>query len=124
VANHKLVFVVDDDPGMLRGLTRLLGKHGFESEVFESAEAFESCKHVRRGICVVLDVQLNGESGIEVRYRLIAAGVSLPVIYITADDSDSVRMAAMESGCIAYLTKPFPAKSLIEPIQRAAAGLA
>ena len=73
---------------------------------------------------VVLDVQLNGESGIEVRYWLNETGVSSPVIFITANDSDSIRAAAMESGCIAYLTKPFPAKSLLEPIQRIAAGLA
>jgi DNA-binding response OmpR family regulator len=46
------------------------------------------------------------------------------VIYITANDSDTIRTAAMESGCIAYLTKPFPAKSLIEPIKCVAAGLA
>ena len=51
------------------------------------------------------------------------AGVSVPVIYITANDSDIIRTAAMKSGCIAYLTKPFAATSLIEPIERAAAGL-
>jgi AmiR/NasT family two-component response regulator len=48
----------------------------------------------------------------------------LPVIYITANDNPAVRMAAIESGCIAYLTKPFGAKSLIEPIERVAAGAA
>jgi AmiR/NasT family two-component response regulator len=58
------------------------------------------------------------------RYRLSAAGISLPVIYITADDSPSVRTAAIESGCIAYLIKPFRAKSLIEPIERLAASAA
>ena len=65
---------------------------------------------------LVLDINLNKESGIELRHRLKAAGISLPVIYITANDNPAVRMAALESGCIAYLTKPFPAKSLIEPI--------
>ena len=71
--------------------------------------------------CVVLDINLNNESGIELRHRLRAAGISLPVIYITANDSPAVRMAAIESGCIAYLTKPFGAKSLIEPIEKVAA---
>jgi FixJ family two-component response regulator len=124
LSDRKLVFVVDDDLGTLRGLQRLLSKHGFECMLFQSAEAFERCDAIERGICVVLDVELNGESGIAARYRLSAAGVSLPVIYITASDNDSVRLAAMESGCIAYLKKPFPAKSLIESIERVASGLA
>ena len=50
-------------------------------------------------------------------------GVKLPVIYITGNDSDATRMAAMASGCLAYLTKPFTARSLIEPIERAAAAV-
>ena len=48
----------------------------------------------------------------------------MPVIYITANDNPAIRMAALESGCIAYLTKPFSAKSLIEPIEKASAGVA
>jgi FixJ family two-component response regulator len=119
---RELVFVVDDDLGMLRSLKRLLREYGYDSMLFQSAQAFENCEHFERGMCVVLDIQLNGDSGIEVRYRLAGAGVSLPVIYITANDNDVIRRSAIESGCIAYLTKPFPAKSLIEPIERAAAG--
>jgi FixJ family two-component response regulator len=57
-----------------------------------------------------------------VRHRLKAAGIDLPVIYITGKDNHATRMAAIESGCIAYLTKPFAAKSLMEPIERASAG--
>jgi FixJ family two-component response regulator len=124
LSNRKLVFVVDDDPGILRGLKRLLREYGYDSLLFQSAKAFQAHDDFGRAICVVLDIQLDGVSGIEVRYRLTEAGISLPVIYITASDSDVVRTAAMESGCIAYLTKPFAAKSLIEPIERAAAGLA
>jgi FixJ family two-component response regulator len=121
LSNQGLVFVVDDDAGILKGLKRLLKQHGYDSALFDSAEAFESCDDFEGAICIVLDIQLNGVSGIEVRYRLIDAGISLPVIYITANDSDAIRAAAVESGCIAYLTKPFSAKSLIEPIARVAA---
>jgi FixJ family two-component response regulator len=122
--NQKLVFVVDDDPGVLKGLKRLLREHGYDSLLFQSARAFKDHDDFAQAICVVLDIQLGGESGIEVRYWLSDEGVSIPVIYITASDSDVVRRAALESGCIAYLTKPFPARSLIEPIKRVAAGLA
>jgi FixJ family two-component response regulator len=124
LSNRRVVFVVDDDPGILRGLKRLLREHGYDSLLFQSAKGFQAHNDFGQAICVILDVQLDGESGIEVRYRLTEAGISLPVIYITANDSDAIRTAAMQSGCIAFLTKPFPAKSLIEPIEKVAAGLA
>jgi FixJ family two-component response regulator len=124
VPKRKAVFVVDDDPGTLRGLKRLLREHGYDSLLFQSAEAFRNHGDFDQALCIVLDINLNDVSGIEVRDRLKADGISVPVIYITGNDNDAVRMAAMESGCIAFLTKPFSAKSLIDPIQKASAGLA
>jgi len=124
VPNSKVVLVVDDDPGTLRGLKRLLRQHGYDSVLFESAEALQNHNDVDQALCVILDINLNDESGIEVRHRLKAAGISVPVIFITANDSHAVRTAALESGCIAYLTKPFSAKSLIGPLEQASAGLA
>ena len=124
MSNQGLVFVVDDDVGILKGLKRLLKQHGFDSALFASAEAFENCDDLNGAICVILDIQLKGVSGIELRYRLTDAGISLPVIYITANDSDALRAAAIKSGCVAYLTKPFPAKWLIESIERVAAARA
>ena len=121
---NQSVFVVDDDLGMLKGLTRLLRQHGYDSVGFSSAEEFQNHGDFKSACCVVLDINLNNKSGIELRHRLRAAGISLPVIYITANDSPAVRMAAIKSGCIAYLTKPFRAKSLIEPIDRVAASAA
>jgi FixJ family two-component response regulator len=113
---------VDDDPGTLRGVKRLLKEHGYDSVLFQSAEAFQNHNDFDQAICVILDINLNDVSGIEVRRRLKAAGISVPVIYITANDTHAVRMTAMESGCIAFLTKPFSAKSLIDPIDKASAG--
>ena len=124
MADRSVVLVVDDDPGMLRGVKRLLREHGYDSILFSSAESFQNHDDFEHALCVVLDINLNDESGIEVRHRLKAAGISLPVIYITANDSHATRMAAIASGCIAYLTKPFSVKSLIEPIQKISAGLA
>jgi FixJ family two-component response regulator len=119
--NRNVVFVVDDDPGMLKGLKRLLREHGYDSVVFSSAEEFQNHDDFESACCVVLDINLNNESGIELRHRLRASGISLPVIYITANDSPAVRLAAIESGCIAYLTNLFWANSLIEPMEKAAA---
>jgi len=123
--NRKLVFVVDDDPGMLRGVKRLLREYGYDSVLFASAEAFQNQNDFEKALCVILDIDLNdGSSGIELRHRLKAAGISVPVIYMTGKDNPAVREAALQSGCLAYLTKPFSAKSLIEPLERASAGFA
>jgi FixJ family two-component response regulator len=123
--SRNLVFVVDDDPGMLRGVKRLLRQHGYDSVLFASAEAFQNQNDFEEALCVILDINLNdGSSGIELRHRLKAAGISVPVIYITGNDNPAVRMAALQSGCLAYLTKPFSAQLLIEPLERASAGLA
>ena len=119
--NRSVVFVVDDDLGMLKGVGRLLRQHGYDSVVFSSVDALQSHDNFEAACCIILDVNLNGESGIELRYRLKEAGISLPVIYVTGNDTPAGRMAAVESGCVAYLAKPFQAKSLIESIKRATA---
>jgi FixJ family two-component response regulator len=122
--NRNVVFVVDDDLGMLKGVKRLLQQHGYDSVLFPSAEAFHNHSDFESACCVILDVNLDKESGIELRHRLKAAGISLPVIYITGNDNPGVRMAALASGCIAYLTKPFSARSLIESLERVSAAAA
>jgi FixJ family two-component response regulator len=120
---RKLVYVVDDDPSMLRGVRRLLREHGYESVLFASADAFRKHDDFDEGVCVIIDIDLSDESGLEVRHRMSDAGVSLPVIFITGRDNHATRMAAQASGCIAYLTKPFSANSLMDPIQRVSVGL-
>jgi FixJ family two-component response regulator len=120
--DRNLVLVVDDDPGMLRGVQRLLRQHAYEPIVFSSAQAFKSHTDFENAVCAILDINLNDGSGIELRHGLKAAGVSLPVIYITGNVSPAVRETALGSGCIAFLTKPFSAQSLIEPLKKASAG--
>jgi FixJ family two-component response regulator len=121
---QNLVLVVDDDAGMLRSVARLLRQFGYESLLFPSAEAFANHSDFDGVICVLLDIDLGDVSGIEVRRHLKEANISVPVIYITGNDSPATREAAHQSGCLAYLTKPFSAKSLMEPLHRAATGLA
>ena len=120
--DRNLVLVVDDDPGMLRSVQRLLRLHGYEPIPFPSAQAFKSYTDFEKAACVILDINLNDGSGIELRHGLKAAGVSAPVIYITGNDSLAIREAALASGCVAFLEKPFSAQSLIEPLKKATAG--
>jgi FixJ family two-component response regulator len=119
--NRKMVFVVDDDPSMLKGMRRLLKQHGYDTVPFETAKALRDHGDFGEAFCIVLDVNLGDGSGIDLRHHLAESGIELPVIYITGNDSHATRMAAMASGCLAYLTKPFTARSLIEPIEKAAA---
>ena len=117
-----LVLVVDDDASMLKCVARMLRQFGYASLLFPSAEAFANHSDFDGAVCVLLDINLGDVSGIELRHRLKAAGNSVPVIYMTGNDSPAVREAAQQSGCLAYLTKPFSAKSLMEPLERASAG--
>ena len=117
----KIVAIVEDDPSMLKGLVRLLATYGFESAAYESAEAFWECHDARNASCVVVDINLPGMSGIELRRRLVKMDSRLPVIFMTADDDESTCTAAKAAGCVAYLRKPFPAQMLIDAIKKAAA---
>lgn len=118
---RKSVFVVDDDPSMRMSVKRLLRVHGYKAMLFDSASALLSQGDFGKAFCVILDINLNGESGIALRRCLADMGIKLPVVYITGNDSDANRTAAIESGCIAYVAKPFVAQSLIEPVARACA---
>ena len=119
MSNQRLVFVVDDDLALLKSLARLLKHLGYTSVLFPSAEAFSNHGDFDAALCVLLDIDLGEISGIELRHRLKAANVSVPVIYMTGNDNPHVRDAALRSGCVAYLTKPFSAAALAEKLRQA-----
>jgi len=119
--DRNLVLVVDDDASILRSVAQALRHLGYASLLFPSAGAFAEHRDFDRVVCVLLDIKLGDVSGIELRHRLKAANIAVPVIYMTGNDSSAVREAALQSGCFAYLTKPFSANSLIEPLKRASA---
>jgi FixJ family two-component response regulator len=84
--------VLDDDPDMLKGLERLLKVHGFRPKLFQSAEAFFApVNNDDDALSLLLDVHLNGASGIDVNRRLTHSCVRLPVIFTTANDNDATR---------------------------------
>ena len=95
---HKLVVVLDDDPGVLKAIGRLLKARGFECELFSSAQDFRDRAQLDRSMCLILDVNLDGESGIELRRKLSETWPSIPVVFITANDGEGNRQAAIEAG--------------------------
>ena len=105
------------------GMKRLLREHGYDAKLFGTASELLNEADFGEACCVILDINLDGDSGIALYRRLAEQGVRLPVIYITGNDSDANRAAALESGCIAYLTKPFAAASLMETLVRVRAAV-
>ena len=105
---------------MRKCMKRLLSAHGFNAMLFEFGfRAAPSWRISVAPFASSLTSICMDQSGIELRRQLVDKGVRLPVIFITGNDSDANRSAAMASGCIAYLTKPFSAPSLIEAVERA-----
>ena len=117
------IAIVDDDLGILKGLKRLLEARGFTTKVFQSGEEFLQSDEVDRTACVILDIHMDGMSGIETRRVLSAKGSRVPVIFMTALETEAVRREAIDSGCAAFLSKPFSGRVLIEAIQSAVANL-
>jgi FixJ family two-component response regulator len=117
VKKRDVVLIVDDDPTFSRGLERLLDVHGLDADVFQSAEALHNRVGDRDPLCLLLDIDLGGACGIELRRQLTSSGVSTPVIFMTGKDSDMVHKAAVASGCVAYLLKPFTGVALMNAIQ-------
>jgi FixJ family two-component response regulator len=119
MSDHKVVLVVDDDAGMLKAVQRLLRQHAYASIVFSSVRAFKNHSGIERAACVILDINLPDGSGIELRESLTAAGICVPVIYITGNANPTLCEAAVASGCVAFLNKPFSSRELIETLKRA-----
>jgi len=113
-----MIYVIDDDPSLLRALRRLLGAGGFSVCTFSSAEEFLESPRATPA-CLVLDVHLGGLSGLDLHERLLASGRRIPVVFITAHDDAVTRERAHRAGAIDYLRKPFNDETLIAGIKRA-----
>ena len=113
------VAVVDDDESVCRSFGRLLRTAGFQPVTYPSAELFLEDTKRPRFDCLVLDVQLEGMSGLELRDRLSAVKDSTPVIFITAHDNPTVRAEAEAAACAGYFRKTDSGALVLEAITRA-----
>ena len=120
--SRKLIHVLDDDLSVLGAVERLLKARGFDVETFHTIDSFIERANLHAATCLVLDINLNGASGIELKRKLNAAGISPRVIFITARDEDVTRRAALSVGCVAYLPKPFSSKDLVDAIEASQEG--
>jgi two-component system response regulator FixJ len=112
--------VVDDDPGVRRALTRLLGSAGFEVSTFASAEEYLASARSAAVDCLIVDVYLGGMNGLEMYATLAATGLAPPAVFVTAHD-DAVAVAGVWDIDVTYLRKPFEVDALLEAIAGALA---
>jgi len=117
--DRRTVFVVDDEPSVLRAISRLLTLEGFKTEKFSSGREFMDKYDPSRGGCLVLDVMMPELTGLEVQQRLISSGISIPIIFLTGKDESEVRAEALRRGAIAFLIKPVTAAQLTQSIEKA-----
>jgi len=113
------VFVVDDDPSIREALSSLMRSVKLDVETFSSAQEFLRHDRPDTPACLVLDVRMNGISGLELQQRLIRQCVHLPIIFITGHGDIPMSVRAMKAGAVEFLTKPFRERQLLGAIRQA-----
>jgi FixJ family two-component response regulator len=107
------IAVIEDDDVARSALARLLQVGGFETALFDSAETFIASSDASPWLCLIVDVQLTGMSGIDLQQRLRSEGSDVPIIVITANRTEVVRERAERAGCAAFLWKPFSGTAIL-----------
>jgi len=117
-----LIFIVDDDPPVLKGLSRLLRGRGFQVRTFASAEAFLGALGAEAPACLLLDMRMPGMDGLDLMDALARRGVETPVVVITAYLDDGLARRCKAAGASACLTKPVEPSALLQAIAAARSG--
>ncbi len=111
------VLIIDDDPAIRRSLSRLLRSVGLDAQLFESIPDFLQAKHPNGPNCLVLDVNLPGQSGLDLQRELVATNRQIPIIFITGHGDIPMTVKAMKGGAIEFLMKPFQDQDLLDAVQ-------
>jgi len=100
------IFLVDDDPGVLKALARAVRAEAWNVETFESAEAFLARPDPQATGCLVLDVTMSGLDGLELQRQLTQDGQPLPIVFLTGDGDIPMSVQVIKAGAADFLTKP------------------
>ena len=111
------ISIIDDDPIVREAIADLVQSLGYEAATFESAEQFLASGAVAETSCLITDLQMPGQSGLELQKQLLAEGHRTPVIFVTAFPEEKFRNRAMTAGAVAFLSKPFRDDTLIECVK-------
>ena len=112
-----VVFVVDDDASVRGAVENLLRSVGLNVETFGSTQEFLQSKRPDAPGCLVLDVRMPGQSGLEFQRTLTTSSIHLPIIFISAYGDIPMSVRAMKSGAVEFLTKPLREQELLDAIQ-------
>jgi FixJ family two-component response regulator len=113
------VFVVDDDPGVLKSLSRLLRSEGLTVVTFSSAREFLEHFDPNSPGCLVLDVAIPEMNGLELQQALIKSGHELPIVFLTGHGDTPMSMAAIKNGASDFLSKPVSDDDLLHAVRAA-----
>lgn len=113
------IFLVDDDPAVVKALSRVLRDDGFRVATFDSTEAFLARPNQAEYGCLVLDVTMPGLDGLELQRRLAAAGESLPIVFVSGHGDIPMSVQAIKAGAADFLTKPVQAQILVTAVRAA-----
>jgi FixJ family two-component response regulator len=114
-----LVFIVDDDASLRESLKNLIRSVGLGVEPFASAQEFLRSKRPDVPGCLVLDVRLQGLSGLDLQKRMADSDIKMPIIFISGHGDIPMTVQAMKAGAVEFLTKPFRDQDLLDAIQHA-----
>ncbi len=114
---NSTVLVIDDDPGLRASVGRLLRSLGLDAQLFASISDFLKFDPPDGPTCLVLDIRLPGQSGLDLQRELAAANRELPIVFITGHGDIPMSVQAMKGGAIEFLTKPFRDQELLDAIQ-------
>lgn len=119
IASSGFVCVIDDDEGVRGSIGSLLRSGGFDVALYEAPDAFLAAGLPDTPSCLVLDIRLDGESGLDFQDRLAAQGMEIPVVLITGHGDIPMTVRAMRAGAVDFLPKPFDDDDLIHAVTRA-----
>lgn len=115
------IYIIDDDASVRRAMERLIRSAGMEVQTFASAHEFLDFESVNQTACMIVDITLQGMSGLELQKELRTRGSDLPVIFITGFDSPETREQAKKAGAAGYFRKPLDGQALLDTIKWALA---
>ncbi len=115
------VFVIDDDASVRQSLKRLLRSANYQVEAFASAAAFLERERPAGTACIVLDVYMPAQNGMDLQVELSAAGYNLPIIFLTGHGDIPMAVRALKDGAVDFLTKPVDDTVLLKSVDQALA---
>lgn len=113
------IFVIDDDASVRRSLPLLLKTSNYSVETFPSSEEFLKRDVFTGTGCIILDINLEGKSGLELQEELISKPYNLPIVFITGKGGVPESVQALKKGAIDFLEKPFDDESLLNAVNEA-----